>query len=287
MAPRDILLALCPPVFWGFGFTLGKPAVEHFPPLFMMAMTYAAVAACLFRPARGFRTPIGPMLGIATFGGAIQAAFIFNGLAELPAGTANLVLQSAVPFAILCAWAFGKERLNAWRIAGIAVSLAGVVVIIGLPDSPDSVVPLLLVVAGALSWAVAQAIIRVAGEDDGRTVTGTIGLFAAPQCLLLSLLLESGQWDSVRAADRWDWLALVGFVVIGFVIPYSVWYHLLRRFRVDQVIPFSLLMPVTGVISGALLLEEQVTLAVLIGGTVIMAGLAIVVRTPTKVPVGS
>jgi O-acetylserine/cysteine efflux transporter len=280
MRPRDILLALCPPVFWGLGFTLGKPAVEHFPPLFMMAMTYAAVALCLFRPGRGLRTPIGAMLAIASLGGTIQAGFIFYGLAELPAGTANLVLQSSVPFAILCAWAFGKEQLNLRRLAGIAVALAGVVVILGMPESPESLGPLLLVVAGALSWAIAQAIIRVAGRDGGRMVTGTIGLIAAPQCLILSLLLETGQGDALRQAHAWDWLALAGFVVIGFVVPYSVWYHLVRRFRIDQVLPFSLLMPVTGVVSAAVLLGERVGMAVLIGGAVIIAGLAIVVRAP-------
>lgn len=282
MTPRDVLLALCPPVFWGIGFTLGKPAVEQFPPLFMMAMAYAAVAACLFRPRRGLRTAPGAMLAISAFAGSIQAGFIFNGLAALPAGTANLVLQSTVPFTILLAWAFGRERLNARRLAGIGVSLAGIVIIVGMPDSPDSVVPLLLVVVGAFSWSIGQTIARIAGRDDGRTVTGAIGFLAAPQCLILSLLLESGQWEAVRQADMWDWLALAGFVVLGFVIAYSVWYHLLRRFRVDQVIPFTLLMPVTGVISGALILEEAVTRAVLIGGAVIMGGLVIVVRTPER-----
>ena len=43
MSPRTVLLALVPPVCWGAGFTIAKPAVEQFPPLFMMAMVYAAI----------------------------------------------------------------------------------------------------------------------------------------------------------------------------------------------------------------------------------------------------
>jgi O-acetylserine/cysteine efflux transporter len=61
------------------------------------------------------------------------------------------------------------------------------------------------------------------------------------------------------------------------VIAYSLWYGLLRRYRVDQVIPFTLLMPVAGVICGGVLLGERVSLMELLGGAVILAGLSIVI----------
>ncbi|MGH6960903.1 MAG: hypothetical protein ACREE7_10495 [Dongiaceae bacterium] len=58
MNPRDILLATFPPVLWGVGFTFAKPAVEHFPPLFMIAIVYAVTALALLRPGKGCRTPL-------------------------------------------------------------------------------------------------------------------------------------------------------------------------------------------------------------------------------------
>ena len=44
MTRRQILLALLPPLFFGTGFTIAKPAVSHFPPLFMMLMVYGGIA---------------------------------------------------------------------------------------------------------------------------------------------------------------------------------------------------------------------------------------------------
>ena len=59
-----------------------------------------------------------------------------------------------------------------------------------------------------------------------------------------------------------------------------IWYHLLGRFRVDQVTPFLLLMPPLGVMAGAVFLGEHISLPVILGAAVIIAGLAVIVRTP-------
>ncbi len=66
----------------------------------------------------------------------------------------------------------------------------------------------------------------------------------------------------------------------GFVIAYTVWYGLLRTYRVDQVAPFILLMPVIGVLLAFLFLNERPSALVLCGGVIILAGLGLVVRAP-------
>jgi O-acetylserine/cysteine efflux transporter len=58
------------------------------------------------------------------------------------------------------------------------------------------------------------------------------------------------------------------------VIGYSVWYHLLRICDVSMISPFLMLLPVTSIIAGMVLLEEQFTLAMGIGGLLIMTGVA-------------
>jgi O-acetylserine/cysteine efflux transporter len=66
----------------------------------------------------------------------------------------------------------------------------------------------------------------------------------------------------------------------GYALPYTIWYGLLRRYRVDQVTPFALLMPVTGILASAVFLGERPSLLALVGGVVILAGLALVVGLP-------
>jgi len=278
--PRDIALALAAPILWGIGFTFAKPALQQFPPMLMMVMIYLATSAMLLGRKRP-RTPLRTILVVGACGGAVQAVLVFSGLARLPASTAVLVVQSQVPFAVLCAWLIGKERLSAARLVGIAIAIGGVVLIAGTPEATREYPSLLLLVLGTLVWAAAQAVIRAFGRDDGPTTTGMIGLVSAPLALAGTLLFERGQWEAVRTATPADWGALAIVFLLGYLLAYSAWYQVLGRYRVDQVTPFILLMPIAGVITGALALGESLSPRVLVGGAVILVGLWIVVRVAT------
>jgi O-acetylserine/cysteine efflux transporter len=63
---------------------------------------------------------------------------------------------------------------------------------------------------------------------------------------------------------------------LGCVLPYALWYRLLMRYRVDEVMPFSVLMPVVGVILSLVELGEPVTMGLIIGGAILTAGLAVI-----------
>jgi O-acetylserine/cysteine efflux transporter len=276
--PRDIALAMAAPVLWGVGFTFAKPALAQFPPMLMMVMIYVATTFLLIGRRRRLRTPLWAMLVIGACGGAVQSILIFSGLSHLPASTAVLVVQSQVPFAVLCAWLIGKERLSAARLMGIAIAIGGAALIAGAPEATSDYPSLLLVVLGALVWAAAQALIRTFGRDDGPTTTGMIGLVSAPLALAGSLLFEGGQRESIQTATSADWGALALVFLLGYLLAYSAWYQVLGKYRVDQVTPFILLMPIAGVITGALALGEALSARVLTGGAIILVGLWILVR---------
>ena len=281
MRPRDIAFACCPPILWGVSYTLAKPALAHFPPIFMMALVYGLCALLLFKRSIRARTRWPALVAIAAFGGAIQSSLIFMGIAGLPASTAILVVQAQVPCAVLCAWAFGRERLNLRRGIAIVIALSGIAVIAGAPEAAGAFAAVVLVLIGTLSWGVSQALIRIHGRDDGQTMTGALALYATPQLLVASFLLESGQVAAARTAALGDWGAVVILSVGGFVLAYSIWYGLMQGYRIDQVAPFALLMPFIGVLASAILLGEEMSAHVLLGGAIIVAGLAIIVTGPS------
>jgi O-acetylserine/cysteine efflux transporter len=226
--------------------------------------------------AGSFRTPWWALALIAALAATLQCGLIFNGLRELPASTATLVLQLQVPFAVLCAWLLGRDRPDPRRLLGIALAFAGVALVAGSP-SAAALAPILLVALGSLSWAAGQAVAQVAGRDEGRTLFAGIAVHAVPQLALASALLERGQLAALRTAGASDWAAMLGLASCGFVLTYRIWYALLRRYSMDQIAPFALLMPVVGVALGALLLGERPSVLELAGGAVIVAGLALVV----------
>ena len=100
MTRRQILLALMPPLFFGTGFTIAKPAVEHFPPLFLMLMIYGGIAVVLGATHRErLRTPLLSIFAISAFAVTIQGALLFWGLRNeaMPATAANTSCRSRFP----------------------------------------------------------------------------------------------------------------------------------------------------------------------------------------------
>ena len=266
MRPRDIALGCCPPTLWALSYVLAKPAVAHFPPLFMIGLAYGVSAVILSPRMLKAKTAWWAMFAIAASGGSIQSGLIFAGLNGLPASTAILVVQSQVPFAVLSAWAICGERPDLRRLLGVGIVLFGIVLIAGAPEAVRAWSALALVLLGALSWCVSQALVRALGRDDGPTTIGGLTLYAAPQLLLASLLVETGQLASLRTATTDIWVAVLVLAVGGYVIAYSIWYGLMKRYRVDQVAPFALLMPLVGVLAGAVLLGERLSLWAALGG---------------------
>jgi O-acetylserine/cysteine efflux transporter len=98
-----------------------------------------------------------------------------------------------------------------------------------------------------------------------------------PQLVVGSALLETGQWQAVTSATTHEWISLGLLACVGSAFGNLLWYTLIQRVRVDQATPFLLLMPVVGVVASWLVLGETLTPAHLIGGGLILAGLAIVV----------
>lgn len=284
MQPRNLLLALLPPLCWGTGFTFSKPAVSHFQPLFMMLMVYGSIALVMLLTLRDMpKTPWPKLLVISACSVTIQGALLFSAMAYVDATTANLVLQTQVPIAILLGWLLLGETLDARKIIGTTIALAGVAIVIGLPqERPPLFAVAVVIVAGGV-WALGQVLTRLWSQDSGLLVLKANALFGVPQLLLATLLLESGQWQSIATATplQWFYLAFVG--IIGFYVAYVAWFTLLKRVRVDEATPFVLLMTPIGVLTAVLVLGERLQWPQVVGGSILLLGLA-VVSGALKVP---
>jgi O-acetylserine/cysteine efflux transporter len=76
----------------------------------------------------------------------------------------------------------------------------------------------------------------------------------------------------MMTADWVDWSIVLYLALIMTVIGYSVWYHLLGSVDVSKISPFLMLLPVTSIIAGVTLLDEELTASMIIGGLMIMTG---------------
>ena len=111
MKPVDILLAIAVAVIWGMGFVFAKAAIDHFPPILLMALRFTLTAVALVWFVRPPWRLQHRLFWIALVSAAIQYSLTFTGLKGLDASTASLIIQLEVPFGALLAWIFFQDRL--------------------------------------------------------------------------------------------------------------------------------------------------------------------------------
>jgi len=285
MSINQILLALIVPITWGFGYALTKIGMDQFTPLLHMSLRFGIAGLILVwftKPPWGFMREL---FIIAFIGSTIQYGFTYYGLKGIDVSTASILVQLEGPILALLSTLILKERLGWPRALGMGLAFTGVVVIAGEPRLSDSLDSVALVITGAVFWAIAQIMISRLKSLSGITILAWVAIIATPQMLLISLVIEEGQWESIKTANLVDWSIVFYLSFIMTVIGYSVWYHLLRICDVSKISPFLMLLPVTSIIAGMVLLNEQFTLAMGIGGVLVMTGVASTLikwREPTK-----
>ena len=286
MSINQILLALIVPITWGFGYALTKIGMDQFTPLLLMSLRFGIAGLILVwftKPPWGFMREL---FIIAFIGSTIQYGFTYYGLKGIDVSTASILVQLEGPILALLSTLILKERLGWPRALGMGLAFTGVVVIAGEPRLSDSLDSVALVITGAVFWAIAQIMISRLKSLSGITILAWVAIIATPQMLLISLVIEEGQWESIKTANLVDWSIVFYLSFIMTVIGYSVWYHLLRICDVSKISPFLMLLPVTSIIAGMVLLNEQFTLAMGIGGVLVMTGVASTLikwRKPTKI----
>lgn len=276
MRAVDTASAVAVAVIWGMGFIVAKAAMSHFSPILLMALRFTLTALCLvwfFRPPAGvYRS----LFWISLVSAALQYSLTFHGLRGIDASTAALLVQLEVPFGLLLAWLVLGDRITARQALGVVVAFIGAVLIIGEPKLQGELVYAFLVIGGAFTWAVGQIMIKQLGNLGGFRLLSGVALFAAPQLLLASWLLEHDQIEQIRTASTAAWGAVIYLGLVMTALGYALWYRLLGLYSVNQVMPFLLLLPVTSVAGGIAFLGESLTPKIALGGCLAIAGVALI-----------
>lgn len=284
MTRKDGLLALLVVVVWGLNFVVIKLGLHNMPPLMLAGLRFLLVAfpALLFvaRP----KIPLTLLLGYGLTISFGQFAFLFCAISlGMPAGLASLVLQAQAFFTIILgAFIFG-ERLQAKQLAGIALAIFGVLVLVkaSLGGQHVPLVGFMLTLAAALSWACGnifnKKIMSHASRPPIMSLVVWSALIPVLPFMLASWILDGPQVmaESLLHIDLLTILSLLYLAFIATIVGYGIWGALLGRYETWRVAPLSLLVPVVGMASAALLLGETLNSLQLLGAVLIMAGLYI------------
>jgi len=284
MTRKDGLLALLVVVVWGLNFVVIKLGLHNMPPLMLAGLRFMLVAVpAIFFVARP-KIPLSLLLGYGLTISFGQFAFLFCAIKfGMPAGLASLVLQAQAFFTIILgAFVFG-ERLQGKQLAGITLAVFGVLVLIeaSLNGQHVAMTGFFLTLAAAFSWACGNIFNKKIMQHEARPAVMSLVVWSALipilPFMLASYLLEgpTAMVQSLVNIDLTTILSLIYLAFVATIIGYGIWGSLLGRYETWRVAPLSLLVPVVGIASAALLLGETLSTLQLLGALLIMAGLYI------------
>lgn len=278
MKPADILLALMVVSIWGFNFVVIRIGLNGLPPVLFTALrfAFAALPLAFFIPRPGI--PFRLLAGYGLFQFALQFTFLFVGIGlGFPPGLASLVIQLQAFFTIGLAVLLLGERPRSEQLAGAAIALAGMALVAMHLDAKPTVIGFVLIVTGGLCWAAANILTKKMGAVNPLGLVTWGSLVAAPPLFLVSLFVEGPQaWQSAFAHLSWTSAGAVLFQSYpNTLLGFGIWSMLMRRYSTATVAPFSLLVPVAGMVSAALVLGEPLQWWKLAAGALVLGGLAL------------
>jgi O-acetylserine/cysteine efflux transporter len=268
--------ALLVPLLWGVQFVAIKLGLSAFPPLFMAAMRFSLITLLLlpFVGAGSAKEIRGAAVISVSFGG-LGFGLFFCGLKFGSAGMSSVIVQLMPVFTVLLGWPMLGERPAFLLLVGVILAFLGVAVALARPGDPVSWIGSMLIAASALSQGLGNVLIKRLGPFKPIRLVAWMALFTAPQLVLTSAFLETGQLASLLTADFAAWLAFAYTVLVGGALSLGLWFWLIDRQSVARVAPFALLQAVVAIVAGAAFLDERMSALSIIGTAICLGGVAL------------
>jgi O-acetylserine/cysteine efflux transporter len=266
---------------WGVTFVVIKIALRDVSPFVLGGLRFAvtAIPAVLF--VRRPRVPLRLYVGFALTAFVLQFGLLFWAFKlGMPSGLSSVIHQSQAFITVLLAVPVFGEKPRRPQIAGMVVAALGLAWIGAESGTSFPLVAFALNLCASAAWAVGNLISRSLsrhGPVDGVAFVIWSSLIPPLPFFALAWTFEGGAAvaSSLRAMDSVSWAA-VAYLAFGATLGgYGLWNRLLNSYPAAQVAPFTLLVPVVGLLAGRLALGERLTAAQLAGSALVATGLAL------------
>jgi drug/metabolite transporter (DMT)-like permease len=280
MTPRATFLLFAVGTVWGASFLFIRVAIDEVQPLqivFVRTLTGALVMLVFLRTSRMPvaipRGTLGQAALLSVLAILLPFFLISWGEREIESGTAAVINATMPLFTLLFAAALlEEEELTASRIAGVLLGLAGVVLLVGgHVDNSASALALAAMVLASASYGLAAVGARFLIRRVHPLLLSTIEVASAA---LYAGVIFFATGDPRVHITLEAWLAMLVLGALGTGAAYVAYYTLIEMVSSVRASFVAYIIPVVGVILGAVVLGEPVSWFTLAGGCVILAGVA-------------
>ncbi|EAM8642660.1 EamA family transporter [Salmonella enterica] len=275
----DLFVGFLVTVLWGANFAVIELGLRDLDPFIL---TFLRFTFCAFPLVFFIKKPEGiSLISIALYGVFFGVGLwwvvnfaMFNGLS---AGLSSVFLQFSAFFTIVLSCFFLGEKINKIHISGIVTAFVGLIMIIHFSEESSTIKGVFFVIIAAMSWAVCNIIVKLTRPANMIVFIVWSSLFSAPAVLIMTVYVKG--WGGVLSIPD-DITVGSSFSVlfqayITTVVGYMIWNNLMKKYPATEVAPLSLFVPVSGVITSYLFLDERLSVQQLISVIVVITGIFI------------
>jgi O-acetylserine/cysteine efflux transporter len=279
MPLSHIFLAILATAAWGINFVVIKVGLESFPPLLLSTLRFALAGLPIILI---WKKPPAPFIWIAAtalFLAVLKFSLLFVSISlGAGPGLSSLIIQIQAFFTVLLAFFLLDERPRQRQWIGMFLAFCGLALIVRDElASHSTLIGISLVIAAALCWGMANIAMKKAQSKNPLHLIIWVSALSTPVLLLLTLTFEGTQaltdgLSNVSASGIFSVFYIAG---ISTLAGFGIWAYLLKTHDTATVAPYSLLVPLFGMTSSALVLGEEITVTILAAAVLIITGLAL------------
>ena len=271
-----LLFILC--LIWGFNFVVMKTAAQYFSPEIFVTYRFTLGAAILLLFVYLKKLPLPPkkfwgwifltgFFQIALGASIVQYCFKF-----LDAGLVSVLNYTMPVWVTILAYFFLKEPLTKKKILGIAISIFGVAVLMNI-NLTGKFSAILLALSAAICWAIGNVIMKAKlSKCEAVTMTTWQMVVGAVMLAIYSAIQGDhlAYWTPISVA------CLLYNAVIASAFAFFLWVYILEHMQASKASISVLGVPVVGVLGGVIFLGEPLTLSIVVGMVMVLAGIILV-----------
>ena len=276
-------------VIWGIPYLLIKVAVEHLSPSVLVCVR-VAVAAALLLPlaaARGWLRPVRRKLGWVLVFAAVEIGVPFGLLSwaeqRITSSLTGLLVAAVPLFAALLAWMLHLDaRPGGLRLVGLLVGLAGVACLVGLDVHGGDLVAVAAVLVSAFCYAVGPMVVTLRLAQLPSIAVSGVAMAAAAIAYLPPAVR---QWPAGGATSvPWTaWAAVVALGAVCSALAFILFFALISEVGPARTTVITYVNPAVALVLGVLVLGEPITVGLLVGFPLVVAGSWLATRTARTV----
>lgn len=283
MDARDWARLVVLSVLWGATFFFTSVALNELPP-FTLVFLRLSIATLILLPLlwiTGVRWPQGiagwwPYVVMAFINNAVPFSLIVMGQTYIPSGLASVINATTPVFTVLIAAAFGAEKLIWRRVAGVALGLLGVVILRGFTFDLHSrqTIGIMLALGATVFFGFSALWATRRLSHAVPLGAATFQLISASLMMLVMSFAVDRPWQ-LQMPGPATWAAVLGLAVLSTAVAFIIFFQIIMRSGASNVMLVTLLVPVSALLLGYFVLDEQIVAREIAGGLVIASALLV------------